>query len=437
MSDTVPLMGASAGGSYGAAPESGEGVTSANRGRSTASTWSRPVIVLGALSLALAGTLAITVASEGNVFAYLGSGQKTRKSQVDYAPTYESADSSDSDANASSSDSDESGVSASASASASAALGAESDFYGNTCSLPQPEPMPAGCFVQEIRPMVSCEYSAIAQSKIPNLPTCNGVDVPQNTPKNNDHGFDWTWSIKVDVPYKVWEDNACDQGYDYPCQTGSKKHCVKIKWVGKRCTSTPTYGTCHGSKRIGCFKDRVKTIDESHSLKKLEIKCQRQGFLVPGKTCTECLPGFVKDGDACVSVVEKEAAKLKNKAMAICEAIPKAIDTAGDVIMATLFPSDATALGNMLAVRAFPNSKSRRLFTASLDYLLVTAHITSALFGPNPRLFANTSHESYEHYERLTLLLLQSGRVRVRRRRRVFLVQLGLGENRVSGQETN
>jgi hypothetical protein len=55
-------------------------------------------------------------------------------------------------------------------------------------------------------------------------------------------------------------------------------------------------------------------------------------------------------------VVEKEAAKLKNKAMAICEAIPKAIDTAGDVIMATLFPSDATALGNMLAVRAFPNS---------------------------------------------------------------------------------
>ena len=366
MSDTVPLMGASAGGSYGAAPESGEGVISANRGRSTASTWSRPVIVLGALSLALAGTLALTVASEGNVFAYLGSGQKTRKSQVDYAPTYESADSSDSDANASSSDSAESGVSTSASASASAALGAESDFYGNTCSLPQPEPMPAGCFVQEIRPMVSCKYSAIAQSKIPNLPTCNGVDVPQNTPKNNDHGFDWTWSIKVDVPYKVWEDNACDQGYDYPCQTGSKKHCVKIKWVGKRCTSTPTYGTCHGSKRIGCFKDRVKTIDESHSLKKLEIKCQRQGFLVPGKTCTECLPGFVKDGDACVSVVEKEAAKLKNKAMAICEAIPKAIYTAGDVIMATLFPSDATALGNMLAVRAFPNSKSRRLFTAPL-----------------------------------------------------------------------
>ena len=88
--------------------------------------------------------------------------------------------------------------------------------------------------------------------------------------------------------------------------------------------------------------------------------------MVPGKTCTECLPGFVKDGDACVSVVEKEAAKLKNKAMAICEAIPKAIDTAGDVIMATLFPSDATALGNMLAVRAFPSSKSRRMFTAPL-----------------------------------------------------------------------
>ena len=433
MSDTVPLMGASAGGSYGAAPESGEGVISANRGRSTASTWSRPVIVLGALGLALADAQ-IHSPNENFPIANFEAGIKLN--QADYAPTYESADSSDSDANASSSDSDESGVSASASASASAALGAESDFYGNTCSLPQPEPMPAGCFVQEIRPMVSCEYSAIAQSKIPNLPTCNGVDVPQNTPKNNDHGFDWTWSIKVDVPYKVWEDNACDQGYDYPCQTGSKKHCVKIKWVGKRCTSTPTYGTCHGSKRIGCFKDRVKTIDESHSLKKLEIKCQRQGFLVPGKTCTECLPGFVKDGDACVSVVEKEAAKLKNKAMAICEAIPKAIDTAGDVIMATLFPSDATALGNMLAVRAFPNSKSRRLFTASLDYLLFTTYITSALFGPiTPDclliLFTHT------HYERLTLLLLQSGRVRVRRRRRVFLVQLGLGENRVSGQETN
>lgn len=391
MTINVPLMGSPVESSYGAAPGAAPGGFSRAR-----RSWTTPAAIAGAVLLGAAGTL---VSVDGTVFgpssplARLGAAKEINPE--DYAPpapTYEEAmlvepvftgnvedleplkydqpatpavkqwirDHYD-DAEASDiiaaleADDAKRGESAKRAVvddkDDDASLGdqSEKDLYSTTCELPKAQPMPAGCLVQEIRPMVSCEYDAIAQSKIPNVATCTLPDIPQFAiPKANDDGFKWSWTVSVDVPYKSWENNACDQGYSYPCQTGTDQHCVKI-FGKKRCTSTPRMGTCHGSRKISCFVDRVKKVEHTETLKKTYMTCQRQSFAVPGAECEQCLPGFVKQDGACVSLIDKETNKLKNKAMAICEAIPSAVEKAGDVIMETLFPSDASALGDMLA----------------------------------------------------------------------------------------
>tara|TARA_B110000977_G_scaffold199994_3_gene289056 strand:+ start:1436 stop:4087 length:2652 start_codon:yes stop_codon:yes gene_type:complete len=386
MSTSVPLMGAAAGG-YGAAPESGNISSTSTRGRRS---WTRPALVIGALVAGVAGTLALAVEpvdDAPSMFAYLGSAASTTpvyteenppplpeesatqepivfpeniddldpidetepgveelpasdetKSwiRVHYKPDVAEAIIADLEG-----EQGESFADSELGFSPVSSLGGESDYYSNTCSLPKSEAMPAGCLVQVIRPMVSCEYKTIAKN-VANIPTCNGVDIPQTAPKDNDHGFEWSFTKKI--PTVQVHQKTCSAGY--PCQTGTNKHCWKV-FGKKRCASSPIMGTCH--RHWSCPYTTTGTKEVGVTLKKNEMKCQRQGFVVPKAECSECLPGFVKDGNGCTSLIEAEASKLKSKAMAICEAIPKAVDKAGDVIMATLFPSDASALGDLLA----------------------------------------------------------------------------------------